>query len=215
MNDDGVPTPSPAPNPPPASADPAEALEQRVRRLEDALAELQDTRPLEERVAERVTQRVVPRLPAPSLELPERQRDSAPVVVNATRRLLPAALSLVRSPRPKTPTGPGTADVTTPDLRTPWFLFECVAELRAMWRMILDPHYRLTWPARAVLLGVIPFIVTSSFWVPFTGLPLVGTIFDKLIDLALAFFAWKVLGREVALYRRAIADLPVHYRSAV
>ncbi len=45
-----------------------ESLEQRVHRLEDAVAAMQDTRLLEERVAERVKERVNGNLPERTIE---------------------------------------------------------------------------------------------------------------------------------------------------
>jgi hypothetical protein len=191
--------------PPP---EPVDALELRVRRLEDVVATLQDTRQLEERVAERLGQR----LASPNLQLSTPTREPATVVVETGRRLLPAALDLVR---PKPGPRPGPAAATAPDLRTPWLLFEFSSELRGMWLMIVDPRYRLSWTARIVLFAVVPFIVTSAFWPPISFVPFVGWILDKALDIVLAFFAYKVLARELAVYRQVTADLPVRYRSAV
>ncbi len=73
------------------------ALEQRVRRLEDAVATLQDTGPLEERIVERVCRRL--------------NRESAPAsqesggVLKAGRQLLPAALDLIRNKADATSSG--------------------------------------------------------------------------------------------------------------
>src|SRR5262249_58323073 len=63
------------------------ALEQRVRRLEDAVAQLQDTRYLEDRVLERLASRG--RLSA--------VRDSAGLILDAGRQLLPVAADVIRT----------------------------------------------------------------------------------------------------------------------
>src|SRR5947207_13553131 len=58
-----------------------EALEHRVRRLEDAIAALQDTQLMEDRVVERVRQRV-------ELHHVEHPRPAG-LIVSAARRLMP------------------------------------------------------------------------------------------------------------------------------
>src|SRR5438105_1108747 len=80
-----VPNGSPAEQPEKGSV----ALEQRLRRLEDAVAELQDVRPLEERIVERVYRRL------------NHDRDTtvddSPGLIKTGRQLLPAALDLIRT----------------------------------------------------------------------------------------------------------------------
>lgn len=194
----GVSTDEPSPAP---EAIPV-ALEQRVRRLEDVVATLQDTRQIEERVTERVADRLGRQaLPAP--------RETTAVVLEGSRRLLPTALDLMRPQE----NGPRAPSQTTPDLRAPWVLLDFANDLRAILRLILDPHYRMTWLARAALFGILPFILVSSFVVPFTSLPLVGTLLDKILAIPLAFLAYRILSRELTLYRLAVAELPARYRS--
>src|ERR1700730_4870666 len=65
-----------------------EALEHRVVRLEDAVAQLQDTQPIEERVAERVADRIGRNRSHPV-------RDTTGIILEAGRHLLPAALVTV------------------------------------------------------------------------------------------------------------------------
>src|SRR5438105_4824108 len=59
-----------------------EALEQRVRRLEDAIAALQDTQLMEDRVVERVRQRV-------ELHHVEGPRPAGGLILSAARMLMP------------------------------------------------------------------------------------------------------------------------------
>jgi hypothetical protein len=178
------------------------ALEQRVRRLEDVVATLQDTRELEDRVVERVSERV-------GRNGLNGGRAPTAILLDAGRRLLPAAREMLRS----ADASPGEVPATPPELRPPWLLYEYYLEMRAMLRMLLDPRYRLTWQARAVLLGVVPFILTSWWWMPGSSIPFIGSVADKVVDIFLAFLAYKVLARELVCYRQAVAGLPVRYGS--
>ena len=60
-----------------------ESLEQRVHRLEDAVAAMQDTRLLEERVAQRIKERV-------NGNLSERPSSAAGIIIEAGRHVFPA-----------------------------------------------------------------------------------------------------------------------------
>jgi hypothetical protein len=208
-----------ADNPQPATGDAprdgaaarVEALEGRVRRLEDALAALQDTRALEERVVERVAAKVGP-------GDPNGLRESAGLIMEAGRHLLPAAAGALaggadaaeaHARAQAQPAAPG---------RRPWLLFEVYAELRAMVRMYVDPRFRLTWQARLLPLVLLVAIATSGLWLPGNDflnkitLNIVGTLYEKVVDLALAFVLFKVLHREVSRYRQSSPDLPPSLR---
>jgi hypothetical protein len=177
------------------------ALEHRVRRLEDAVATLQDTKPLEERIADRVTRRLRRERGAPPAE-------SSGSLVSAGRQLLPAALSLVRVQADRADE-PLHARSVSP--RRPWLLLEAYADLRAMVRMFFDPRYRLSWLARVGPLVLIGLIATSWIWLPGTSILPTSfmTLIDKAVDLVLAFFAFKILAREACRYREVVADLPI------
>jgi hypothetical protein len=177
----------------------AVALEQRVRRLEDAVATLQDTRPLEERIVERVSRRL-------NRNLAQTTQDSGTVVAPG-RSLLPAALDLIRN---KAAEGERHSAGPYGSLPRPWFLFDAYTELRTMVRMFLDSRYRPTWLARIAPLVLLALVMTSWIWLPGTTiLPTsLMTIIDKTVDIALAFLAFKVLHREARRYRELVADLP-------
>lgn len=177
-----------------APAHGAEPLEQRVQRLEDAVAALQDTRPLEERVVERVSQRLGITPPKPEPE-PEPRTE---YMVTAARRT---------SPPP--PDGLSTQDVAAVSprpappvlLRHPWLLFDLLGELRAMVRMFFDVRYHVAWSTRVTVLVLLPLIFTSGWWCPFAYIPFLGSLVEKVVDLVLAFFAYKALSREARRYR--------------
>ena len=213
MNDEQVASNSDHSPPPPDStadsqanlkiaANLARALEQRVHRLEDAVAHLQDTRSLEERVIERVTERL------------QRQKPTAPravagMVIDATRNLLPSVIASNSSHHADSG-GPSAGRAASP--RRPWLLFDMVADARAIFRMFVDPRYHLSWRGRLLPLVLTAVILTSSYWIPGTGLAIVGPLFDKSLNLVLAFVLYKILAYEARRYRETAPDLPPSLR---
>jgi hypothetical protein len=176
------------------------ALELRINRLEDAVAHLQDTRSLEERVVERV---------AVLLQHQEKANPSnvTGLVVDAGRSLLPALNSITSD---NTSGKSGGRRKST--LRQPWLLVEMLAEVRAIFRMFVDPRYHLGWRGRLAPILLIAVILTSSFWVPGTGLTIVGPLFDKCLNLVLAYVLFKILSHEARKYRQTAPDLPTSLR---
>jgi hypothetical protein len=182
---------TPADMPPNGPPSPAETMEERLRRLEDALANLQDTHTVEQRIVERVSERLTPAAAPPA---------APPHPAPAEQRLLPApGLQL---PLPLTTAAlsalPGT-------VHQAWLLYDMWTELRAMVRMFLDRRYRVSWGTRLLVLVLVPVILLSHFIVPLATIQWVGPILDKLIGLFLAFFLYKGLSREAARYRQALA----------
>ena len=171
--------------------EPAETLEQRLRRLENALASLQDTHTVEQRIVERVSERLTP-ASGPGV---------APTHTEAVaeRRMLP--LPGLQLPLPLSPPGlplPGA-------VYQAWLLFDFWNELRAMVRMFFDRRYYVAWTTRLTLLILVPLILLSHFWLPLASLFIAGPILDKAVDLLLAFFLYRSLSREAARYRQALA----------
>jgi hypothetical protein len=185
-----------------------DSLERRVRRLEDAVANLQDTAPLEDRIVERVSDRLGIK-PAPPPPAPERTE----YMISAERRtVLPPPeerrASLEPQPPPATaapPSPPAPSlplQATLPSIRRyPWLLFDLLGELRTMFRMFFDVRYHVGWSARVTVLILLPLIFTSYYWVPFSSVFLVGTVIEKTVDLLLAFLAYKALSREARRYQ--------------
>jgi len=180
------------------------SLEQRLDRLEDALAVLQDTRHLEQRIVERVAERVD--------RNNTEERDAGAMIIDAGRKLLPAAAGMLQN---MPATGADAAGRTARALRGgAWFFFDCIAQARAMVRMFVDPRYHLGWSGRFVPLLLLLAIATSRIWIPGIGfLPdMVAIIVDKVADLVLAFFLFQVLNREARRYRETAPDLPESLR---
>jgi hypothetical protein len=161
---------------------------------------------LEERIVERVYRRL-------NHDRGAAVDDSAGLLKTG-RQLLPAALDLIRT---RADDAERQHVSSAGNLRRSWLLVDAYAELRTMLRMFLDPRYRPSWPARIVPLALLAFILTSWIWLPGTSfLPTsLMTIVDKIIDIALAFLAFKILHREARRYRERVADLPALPRGSM
>jgi hypothetical protein len=199
MSEDVVGADVPGPEPLPA-------LEQRVRRLEDAVATLQDTRQLEERVVERITRQAPVATPA-AVAGP----NSAGMLLEASRRLLPAAVDVIQA---EARNADAQARQPNPQATRPaWLLVDMYAEVRAMFTMYVDRRYLMTWSGRVVPLVLLGAILTSMFWFPllspaFQVSQFLGILLMKPVDLVLAFFLFRILGREARRYRETLPDLP-------
>ena len=178
-------------SPPPAVLPNAELLEHRIRRLEEAVAGLQDTRHLEERVVERVNEKLS-HVSSQSIQEPKSFWS------DAARMAFDSATSSGNSfPAPR---------------RRGWWLFEAYDDLRAIVRMYFDPRYRrhMTWTAFLTPFVLLACIMFVWFWMP-TGVSFLKPILaflDKIVDVVLFFFAYKVLSRELHRYRAMTAGFP-------
>jgi hypothetical protein len=167
------------------------ALEERVRSLEETVAALKDTRKLEDRLVERVTRRVERKQPASAIQAP------TAALANAGKHLVPVAVAAVQAQA-------NAADAQISQPGSPWLIVDIYSELRAMLRMFLDARYRvfyMTWQTKVfppVLLGI---MVLCWLWLASLPLGFLSTILDKMVELLLAFFLYKVLSREARRYR--------------
>jgi hypothetical protein len=164
-----------------------EALEERVRQLEDTVATMHDTRSLEERIADRVAERMqgnVTHVPS----------SAAGILIDAEHHLFPAAADSISSEFPYS-RGATTVD---PGPRPPWLLLEIYEEFRAIYWMFLDSRYRLSWTGRIAPLAIL-FVLFSS-WLFLGGFP--WSLIDKILSLVLIVFLYKVLSREARRYRQ-------------
>jgi hypothetical protein len=166
-----------------------ENLEQRLHRLENAVASLQDTRALEERVAERVHHRLSSG-PAAALATDDRIKDA--------NRRLPSVVPTVN--RANAVSGIA-GDVSLTLARRRWLIVDFWAELVAIVRMFFNVRYHVAWYARLAVLVLVPAILTSDWWLPVPNILGLRWIADKLVDLLLAFFLYKTLSREAHRYQ--------------
>jgi hypothetical protein len=173
-----------------------EVLEQRVRRLEDAVATLQDTAGQEARIVERVTRR----LSSSGRALRER----AAMLADSSKKFLPAVLI---GSEQSVPEENAAASSRVGAWRAIQVFAAAYTEARTIVRMFFDRRYKPTWMARVVPIILLVAIFTSWYWLFFTSLPVVGTLIDKSVDLFLAFLAFKVLSWEACRYRSVLATL--------
>jgi hypothetical protein len=186
-------TPS-APVAPPVSAPAREPLlvplEERIRRLEDALAQLQDVQEGEK----------VSAGPPPGAV----QRDPpAPGSAGVAGGLLGAAGRLL---------GSAPVQASARAARRAWLFWEALAEARAVFRMYADPRYRLSWTGRAVVPVLLVAFLTTGFWVPLSGVWVVGWVVERAVQLVVGFGLFKALGYEARRYRETSPDLPPSLR---
>ena len=80
-----------------------------------------------------------------------------------------------------------------------------VDDARLMFRMLLDKRYVLAWTTHLVVWPSLFAILTSRWWFPIGWIPFVGGSLDKVLDLLLAFCAYKALSRELRRYREMLA----------
>jgi hypothetical protein len=169
-----------------------EALERRVRRLEDAVAAIQDTQLMEDRVVERVVHRVEqsPYVPSPGL------------IVSAARMLMPKTVDAIPE---GSPPAPGNATPAASESRSPWMVLGFLQELRWIVRMLTDYRYRMSWTGRIVLMAAV--LVGFLSWFVISGLPVVGGILDRIVLILAAVVTYKAMSREVGLYHEMMARL--------
>jgi hypothetical protein len=171
-----------APNESPAP--PTESLEQRLSRLENAIATLQDTRCLEERVAERVADRI--ERTTENSRMSSANGETAPRIAADKvhglndHSVVPAAVPIAAA-------------------RSKLLLIDTYQDLRAMVRMSFDRRYHVSWTAKVIPVTALVLMLLS--WVTIGSIPFVGWLLDKAVDIVLAFVAYKVLCREAGRYR--------------
>lgn len=171
---------------------PVEELEQRLQRLEDAVAALCDTQALEDRVAARVSEKVIGKLPA-----------ATPV---SDTQIAPVASYAPYDPEPAMPNFRDNVargwQSTLASADTLSLLGDMWSDVRTFWAMIRDGMYPMTWLSR--LIGLLP--AAYLLWSMFAGfhngiLGAVGYIIDLLLLVPFLYIALKVWGRELRRYR--------------
>jgi hypothetical protein len=167
-------------------------LEQRVRRLEETMREIQETRIATDRPA---AVNPPPALTVPPLNLVVAQDVAVPPPIVAPPVSVPPPL-LVPAPEPK----------------RSWLLTEMLSEARAIQFMFFDPRYRMSWGGRLLPLVLLAAFLTIDFWLPFVKLPGIGWILEKAVELMLTYVLFKVLGHEARRYRSTAPDLPPSLR---
>lgn len=176
------------PWPEPAVLPLVETVDDRLRRLEQALATMQNTAHVEDQVAERVVARLT--------------SSYDPGLMPAlTEAVLPAM----------------AARAADEAARGFWTRVQGFKELRLMARMYLDPRYRLSRVGQfgvPLVLGLMVFNYLFFNWIIAVPLlPFVGTVMERLGLVVLAVVLYKLLSREAARYDAVLNYLARYARS--
>jgi hypothetical protein len=147
---------------------------------------------LEERVLNRVSETVRPRAAEMSFQRLDGERRPTP----------PSAVSHAPLPFHLIPP---LKSLTPGALRSGWTLFELVGEIRTFVRMFFDIRYRVSWFTWLVVVIGLTFALLSHWVVPFAYIPIVGPLLDKVVDLFLILFIYKILSLEARRYQEALA----------
>jgi hypothetical protein len=182
-------------------------LRERIERLEEALAEVQNLQGIEQRVAERVAIQLQREKPATG-QLGSPVLAKAAALLDAGKNLIP---SLARQEVPPGP-APQPQPHPHPQSHRMWLVWETLAEARAILRMYVDPRYSLSWTGRMIPPILLAAFVFIHYWLPFAIVPIIGPIIEKAGELVVGFVLFKVLGHEARRYRETAPDLPPSLR---
>ncbi|MGF1578466.1 MAG: hypothetical protein ACFCD0_03800 [Gemmataceae bacterium] len=180
-------------------------LHQRLQRLEDAIASLQDTKVLEDRVYERVSERIQSTL------------EAAGNVSDKVTEKKPSGWSFLGSQKQSAHQGvsdgggPSESRVRLASsltgvgedrLRDMWFVGEVWQELGTILRMFTDVRYHIGWFARMATMVLVPLMLLADYWMLFQTIPIVGPLVRNAAIMILAYFLYKILSREARRYSR-------------
>jgi hypothetical protein len=172
----------------------------RIRRLEDALAQLQKVRNATIGITAEPGRPAIP-VATPAAEAPHQAPTDLLWEMGKRALASPARIASNLAAPPGSPRS-----------KHAWLFYDSIAELRAILRMFTDPRYRLSWIARIVPPVLIGLFLVSWYWVPFTSFAVVGTILNKAVDLVLAYALFRLLAHEARRYRETAPDLPPSLR---
>jgi hypothetical protein len=193
-------------SPPPATEETRAELEDRLRRLEDALSQLNQQRQAPPQPQAPVAAIVA--TPTPQAPITTTPAPTASSFLFGVGRQMFSGATAPAAQAPQVPLEP----VYTVPMNWPFFFYEAYAEIRTIFRMYVDPRYRLSWSCRLIPLLLFALIFTSTLWAPGSSIPYVGSFIDKLIDLPLAYLMFKILSYEARRYRQTSPDLPMTLR---
>jgi hypothetical protein len=192
-------------------AQPVVPLEQRVQQLESSLAALHDLQGMEERIVERISHQLqgsanAPRpilaFSEPVVEQPRAVATPLPPTIRPDfPSAAPLAIPAAAVPLPRlTWVGAGEQHPTG----LAWLFVDICRDALAIFWMFVDLNYKVAWSTRALTVVLLLAILTSHWWWPLGGLPIVGSVLVKLIDLVLAFIIFKALTRESRRYMEVV-----------
>ncbi len=186
MADTSVEPNAPVWGEPPASGD----LEGRVQRLEDVVATLCNTQPIEERLRERIIEQLRPEVQ----RLVQRPGEVPPEGG-------PALGELGESPDGQVPPTEPPAAAPAPPVS---FLRDLWGDIRTFWRMVRDPLFPMSWSVVVMPVLAVLYLIWSRVF-GFSSIPILGAIFDFIGIFVVTYLVYKVLARELRRYRDTMA----------
>lgn len=184
-----------------------EKLENRLERLEKAIAALSDTQLMEERLVQKVITRVPP--PTAALAPPPSStgNSAAGAIYEAGKAILPGALRVVTSEL-NAATDPKTGVPARGSFLAPqsWMLTDLLYDLRTFFALYVDYRYRPSWTSRIVPLAVVGLLILNIVMRQTSGL--MGIFMEYILDPIALLILFKTLSREAVRYREHVAHLP-------
>jgi hypothetical protein len=166
-------------------------LEERVRKLETALAERGTPALMEETVADRV----IAKLSAAAS--PHSPVGSDRVLVLASTHDAPPPPpkgAVLRPPQTSTDLG-----------RHTWFLSQLGAEIRLAVHMYFDPRYRISRTTQFALPGIALILLFNYFFFTmWASIAFVSPFAERLLDVVFCVIGYKLLTRELGRYREVL-----------
>ncbi|MBA4188734.1 MAG: hypothetical protein C0467_12110 [Planctomycetaceae bacterium] len=170
------------------------ALEDRIRKLESALAE----RPVASSDEDAMTDRVIAKLSA-----------LAGSGRSAADRVLVLASDDSRYPVPPLPQGavinPPTQPIDPSQRR--WFFTQFWSEIQLAFRMYFDPHYRVSRTTQFAIPGIALLLVFDYFFFSWVSIAFVSPIVERLLAVCLGVLGYKLIVRELGRYRDVLEYL--------
>ncbi len=180
-------------------------LQERLQRLEDAIASLQDTQVLEDRVYSRVTERFQSVLDTSgkATEHVTDQKKTGWTFFGGKKQTANQEVSEQGGPSEnQVRVASAVTGVGGDRLRDMWFVTEVWRELGTILRMFTDVGYHIGWFARMATLILVPLMLLADYWVPFQTLPIpvLGPLIRNAAVMILGYFLYKILNREARHY---------------
>jgi hypothetical protein len=181
-----------------------EQVEERLHRLEQAIAAMQDTKLMEERLLERMKGQLEssPAAAAPPMAtiVPPENHAANDMLVNAGMTLLPGALRAVSSGI-NSATDPRNYHSQRPSMFSAqsWLLLDVIQELRTFGMMLLDFRFHPSWTVKTVPVCCLVLLILNFIFL--------GGIFH-LFDVIPIVIGYKALSREAARYRVELPYMP-------
>jgi hypothetical protein len=160
------------------------------------------------------------RLEGEVAELRHTLSELAEIVVGDIRERREAA-ELVSAPLPEVAIPPSLVPGGETTLkavnaaRRPWLLFDLLREFGSTARMYMDPRYRVRRATQLMVPLILGLLVANYllFNVLVVQIPIVTPVLERAILIVLAVLLYKVLMREVARYRQTIAQFAIGGRA--